>query len=86
MPIKDTNPKEIKKLSGSLGDYARYSNLGFQMLAVLLAGVFGGIKLDKMTKSDFPLFTVLLSFLAVIAAIYIGVKDFLNFKKRKDEK
>lgn len=39
MLLKDRKPKEIKKLSGSFADYARYSNLGFQMLAILLAGV-----------------------------------------------
>ena len=86
MQLRERKPKDLKKLSGSLTDYARYSNLGFQMLAILLAGVFGGIKLDRLTKTNFPVFTVVLSFLAIVAATYIGVKDFLNLKKKKNEK
>ena len=78
MQIKDK--KNPKKISNSLADYARYSNLAFQMAVILLAGVFGGIKLDKVIQLDFPLFTVLLSLIAVLAAIALAVRDLL--KKR----
>jgi len=56
------------------------------MVAILLAGVFGGIKLDKIMNTGFPLFTVLLSFCAVIFSTYISVKDFLKNKNGKNEK
>jgi hypothetical protein len=39
------------------------------MVAVLLVGVFGGIKLDKWLNTGFPVFTVSLSFLAVVINI-----------------
>jgi hypothetical protein len=54
--------------------------MGFQMIVIILAGTFGGIKLDKMTHSNFPVFTVILSLLAVIIAMYLMLKEFLGKK------
>jgi hypothetical protein len=52
----------------------------FQMAAIILAGTFGGIKLDKIVKWEFPVFTVSLSFLSVILAIYFMLKDLIGKK------
>ncbi len=75
---KLTNPEKTAK---SLSDYAKYSNLAFQMIAIILVGVFGGIKIDKWLKLSFPVFTVVLSFLSVIFALYYVLKDFIRMKK-----
>jgi F0F1-type ATP synthase assembly protein I len=63
-----------------LNNYARYSGLAFQMAAIILIGVFGGLKLDRWTGWKFPLFTVVFSLLSVFAAIYVAVKDFIKKK------
>jgi hypothetical protein len=55
------------------------------MLAIILLGVFGGIKIDQWLKLDIPVFTVILSIASVILAIYYAVKDFLKMD-RKDKK
>jgi hypothetical protein len=52
--------------------------MGFQMILIILAGTFGGIKLDKMTHLNFPLFTVILSVLSVFIAMYLILKDFIG--------
>ncbi len=79
MPEKKlTNPEKTVK---SLSDYGKYSSLAFQMIAIILIGVFGGIKLDHWLKLRFPVFTVVLSFLAVMLALYYSLKDFIRFKK-----
>ena len=75
------NPNDPPKKAKSLRDYARYSNLGFQMVAIMLVGVFGGIRLDKWLNTGFPVFTIVLSFLSVVVAIYIGLKDFIGTNK-----
>jgi len=80
--MQTENQKNLPKKPRSLNDYARYSNLAFQMLAILAVGVFGGIKLDSWLKLKFPVFTVILSFLAVISAIYYGIKDYIRTKKK----
>jgi F0F1-type ATP synthase assembly protein I len=69
------NPK--KRIS-NLNNYAKYSSLSIQMIVIVLAGAFGGIKLDKWINWNFPFFTLLLSFLGVVLAIYIAIKDFLK--------
>jgi F0F1-type ATP synthase assembly protein I len=79
--MQEKNLKNPEKTAKSLSDYSKYSSLAFQMIAIILIGVFGGIKLDKWLKMAFPLFTVVLSFLAVLFAIYYSLKDFIRFKK-----
>jgi F0F1-type ATP synthase assembly protein I len=80
--METENLKNLPKKAKSLSDYARYSNLAFQMIAILAVGVFGGIGLDRWLKLKFPVFTVILSFLAVISAIYYGIKDFIRTKRK----
>jgi len=71
------NPLSEKRKK-SLDSYARYSSIAFQMLAIILAGVFGGIKLDEWLNLKVPVFTVSLSILSVILAIYYVTKDLLR--------
>jgi len=71
--MSDNHPS--KKNPKVLNNYARYSNLGAQMVVIILAGTFGGIKLDKMLHLKFPVFTVVLSFGSVILALYVVLKE-----------
>jgi len=48
------------------------------MIAFILIGVFGGIKLDQWLNMNFPVFTVVLSLLGTGGAVYYGIKDFLK--------
>ena len=80
--MKPTNPKlkdQQKKLSSKLNQAARYSGIAFEMIFIMLAGVFGGIKLDEKLNTQ-PVFTALLALLSVFAAIYFAIKDFLRKK------
>jgi hypothetical protein len=52
----------------------------FQMAIIIFAGTFGGIKLDAWLKLEFPWFTVFLSLLSVILAMYYFLKDFIGKK------
>lgn len=61
-----------------LDNYARYSSIAFQMLIIILIGVFGGYKLDQWLRLKFPVFTVILSITAVILSIYTVTKDLLK--------
>ena len=74
MPI-ETNKNQKKK---ALNNYAKYSSIAFQMLFIILLGVFGGFKLDEWLNLSYPVFTVLLSIVSVILAIYYVVKDLLK--------
>ena len=71
--------KETKKPNKKqLDNYVKYSSLAFQMLAIILAGVFGGYKLDQWLSLKFPIFTIVLSTASVVLAIYYATKDLLK--------
>jgi len=67
-----------KKEKKALKAYARYSSIAFQMLAIMLAGVLGGRELDRWLELQFPVFTLVLTILAVILSIYFVIKDLLK--------
>ncbi len=71
---------KFKKQNSGFKNYAKYSSIAFQMLFIILIGVFGGIKLDKYLNWDFPVFTVVFSILSVIFSIYYAIKDIIKFK------
>ena len=50
------------------------------MIAIILVGVFGGMKLDELVKWEFPVFTLVFTLLAVVMSMYYAVKDFIRFK------
>ena len=77
MPTEN-NRKRKKYNKESLKEYAKYSNLGFQMLFIILLGVFGGIQLDKLIPFSFPIFTVLGAVLSVLGAMFYAIKDLLK--------
>lgn len=58
----------------------KYTGIGFQMLAIIGIGVFGGIKLDQWLHTP-KVFTIILSLLSIFAAIYVAIKDFIKPKK-----
>ncbi len=74
MDPQKTNNQKRKQLDS----YAKFSSIAFQMLVIILIGVFGGVKLDEWLELKFPVFTVILSLLSVILAIYTVVKDLLK--------
>jgi hypothetical protein len=55
------------------------------MLAIILIGVFGGVKLDQWLQLKVPVFTIVLSIASVILAIYYAVKDLLRMDRKKDK-
>ena len=70
--------KETTNQNSRLNDYAKYSGMAFQMGAIIGIATWGGIKLDKLTEANKPIFTIILSLLGVFAAIYITIKDFIK--------
>ena len=64
-----------------LNDYARFSGIAFQMIGIMLLGVFGGKLLDDWLTNDKHYFVVIFAILSVVLAIYTVTKDLLNNKK-----
>jgi len=72
------NPLDKENLGKSkqrAQNYMRYSAVGFQMMGIILVGVYGGYSLDKYLEWKFPLFTLVLSLLSIAAAMYFLFKE-----------
>ncbi|QEC51181.1 putative F0F1-ATPase subunit (Ca2+/Mg2+ transporter) [Anseongella ginsenosidimutans] len=70
--MKET--RKQKRKSESLRNYARYSAIGFQMLAIIGGLTWLGVKMDEWVGA-YPLFTVLLSLSSVGIALYAVIKQ-----------
>ena len=80
MEEQEPQKKKNLKSQGNKGikDFARYSGVAFQMIGIILVTTWGGMKLDKLTDFEKPVFTIILSLLGVFAAIYTVVRDFIK--------
>ncbi len=58
--------------------YLKYSGIAFQMIAIILIGIWGGIQLDNYLQYEFPVFTLSCSVLAVIISLVQIIKQVLN--------
>ena len=54
--------------------------MGFQMAAVIGLGVWGGTALDSYFHTKFPGFTLTLSLLSIVGAVYWAIKDLIKKK------
>ena len=70
----------------TIAAFARYSSLAFQMFVIIALGAFGGMGLDKIVRWKFPVFTFILTILAVIVAVYHAIKDLIGLTGKKNRK
>ena len=63
-----------------------FSQIGLQMLIIILAGVFVGFKLDQIYPNQYKAFTILFSLLSVGFSIYFVIKQVLNYTNQDFEK
>jgi uncharacterized membrane protein len=61
-------------------NYGRYSTIAFQMIVIILGGVFLGSKIDNWLHLNKHVFLIILSFLSGFFALYITFRDLLKFK------
>ncbi|MFA5327754.1 MAG: AtpZ/AtpI family protein [Prolixibacteraceae bacterium] len=71
------NPNKFQKPKKKFDNFIRYSGLAFEMIAIMAAGTFAGIKIDDWLDMKFPAFTLGLMILSVAGAIYHAVRKFL---------
>jgi ATP synthase protein I len=53
---------------------AKYSGIAFQMIAIILAGVYAGIWLDERLEPSYPVFKLVFSLLSVGLAMYTVIR------------
>ena len=73
--------KPDRKPQKPLSAYAKYSSLGVQMAVIIGGGCYGGHKLDEYYQNKTPVFTIVLSLVAIAIAMYIVLKDLIKPNK-----
>ena len=74
---KSSQPSKGRSKKNQLKFYGKYAGMGLQMAAIILLFTFGGLKLDEQLSTS-PLFTLVLSLISVVLAMYFVVKDLLK--------
>ncbi len=78
--METKNKNNRKKADSALKFYAKYSTLAFQMIVIIVAGAFGGRALDGWLDLGFPVFTLVLTLLAVTGAVVYAMRGLFNDK------
>lgn len=60
--------------------FLKYGNMALQMGVVIGLSAWGGKKLDLYFQNSSPIFTIVLSLLGIVAALYLALKDFIKPK------
>ena len=68
-----SQPKPPKR-SNPLNSYAKYSGVAFQMIVIIGLGTYGGMKLDEAFPNKYQAYTLVLSLVSVIIAMYVAIR------------
>lgn len=68
------NKQKNKSTKKQLKDYAWYSGIAFEMMLIIGAMVYAGVKLDDFLALEFPVFKLLFAILSVSLSIYYVIK------------
>jgi F0F1-type ATP synthase assembly protein I len=69
--------EKYQKPKKKLDDFIRYSNMAFEMVAIMGIGTWSGILIDDWLELGFPVFTLVLMVLSVVGAIYHAIRKFI---------
>lgn len=72
---------DTRRKGSPIHQYAVYSNLAFEMGALIALGVFGGIQLDKLLNTS-PLFTIVCSLASIAISLYLIIRTSLKSQKQ----
>jgi len=76
MPEKPKDKQPEKPLNA----YLKYSGLAIQMGVIIGLGAWGGTALDAHYHTRKPVFTIILSLLSIVIALYLVLRDFIKPK------
>jgi ATP synthase protein I len=76
--------RDTKNNSG-ISAYAKFSGIVFEMLVIIGGGTFFGNWLDEKKGKDFPLFTLIFSLISVGIALYIVIRQVIQFSKDNEK-
>ena len=73
--MKKKPKRSLKDTYGSSREFLKYSNVAFRMIAIILIGVFAGIKLDEYFELETSIFTLVLTLFSVAASMVVVIRE-----------
>jgi len=79
-PEKKVASKQDPKhrTSQGLNSYAKYSGIAFQMIAILLLGVYAGKWVDTKIAADTPWGTLVGALIGIVLALYVPLRGLMK--------
>ncbi|GDX51863.1 hypothetical protein LBMAG27_09100 [Bacteroidota bacterium] len=71
----ETPNKSSEKKQSDASTYAKYSSVGFQLIAAVMFGFTAGYFTDLFFHLQLPIFKTLFSFGGVLLGLYIVIKE-----------
>jgi F0F1-type ATP synthase assembly protein I len=76
--------KSLKKPK-PLKNYVKFSGMAVQMGVTIALGAWGGSTLDEMFDMKTPLYTIVLSLLAIGLSMYLVIRDVIKMQKEDED-
>jgi F0F1-type ATP synthase assembly protein I len=67
-----------KKSKEKIDAFIRYSNLAFEMMAMMVAGTLLGYKIDQWLENEFRWFTLVLMVLSVAGSVIYFIRKLIK--------
>ena len=79
----EKEPSEDQKQSAQdqVKPYLKYSGMAVQMICILVVAAWGGRKLDGYLGLKYPVLTIVLMLIGVVAAMYLIVSSVIKDNK-----
>jgi F0F1-type ATP synthase assembly protein I len=75
-PSDKEKESEKKPSPRNQSGFIKYTSIAGKMIVIIVAGAFGGLKLDEVLEMEkVPVFTLVGTLLAVSLAMYVVIKD-----------
>jgi ATP synthase protein I len=81
--MQQNQQNQKKNNNSGLNKYVEYSGIAFQMVAIILAFVWVGKKIDEKYFNGESVFIIVFSLLGVLLAMYVVIKDFIKISRKK---
>jgi membrane protein DedA with SNARE-associated domain len=78
MEVEEGDKKRVKS-------YVKFSGMAIQMGIVITAGALGGNWLDEKQENEFPIWTLVLTLLAIFGSLYQIIRAVIKLGKDEDD-
>lgn len=81
--MSENNKEKNQNSKKQLNSYIKFSGVAFQMIAIICVFSYFGIWLDEKFPNNYSAYTIIISLIGVISAMYLVIKQVMSMNKDK---